>query len=136
MLKKIVLGICFCATANAYAGLPEMMKIYNNPKSAPKVAVCKGNHHCNAFTALAAQWQDIPKNYRYHGFDIRKQAAKGDGYGLYKGFSLQADQSIEISDAGDRVYYDGLSKSKNESTFAKGRAVLLYIEDKNHWAYN
>lgn len=136
MFKIFVLGISLSAAANSYAGLPEMMDIYNHPKSAPKVAACRGNQHCNAFTALAAQWKAIPKNYRYHGFDIKKQAAQGDGYGLNKGFSLQADQSIVLSEAGDAVYYDGGSKPKaSESIFAKGLAVLLYIEDKNGTAY-
>lgn len=112
-----------------------MMKVYKNPLSAPKVATCKGNINCNAFTALAKQWQEIPKTYRYDGFDIRKQAAQGDGYGLSKGFSLATDRSVAFQEAGDTVYYNGGSKPRaSEAVFGQGMAVLLYIEDKNGWA--
>ncbi|ATZ66784.1 hypothetical protein [Acinetobacter haemolyticus] len=138
MLKKLsLLGfISICINSQVYAGLPEMMKIYKNPSLAPKVAVCKGNTNCNAFTALAKQWHDIPKNYRYHGFDVRLQALQGDGYGLNKGFSLAKDRSNAFQDAGEVIYYDGGSRGKaKEAIFAQGMAVLLYIEDKNGWTY-
>lgn len=69
-------------------GLPDMMKYYNNTAAAPQTAACKGNAACNSFAALAKQWRSIPQNYRYHGFNIRQDAAKGDGYGLYRGFNL------------------------------------------------
>jgi hypothetical protein len=137
MLKKLsLLGIMsFCITSQVYAGLPEMMKIYKNPSSAPKVTACKGNVNCNAFTALAKQWQGIPKTYRYDGSDIRKDAAQGDGYGLNKGFILATDRSIIFQEAGEKVYYDGGSKPReSEATFGQGLAVLLYIEDKNGWS--
>ncbi len=120
---------------SASAGLPEMMDIYNNPKSAPKVQACKGDMYCNAFTALSKQWQSIPKNYRYHGFNIRRDAQIGDGYGLYKGFYFNQERSIDLVEGGYPVYYNGGSKSKSqEKIFAQGLAVLLYIEDKNGWA--
>lgn len=138
MFKKLGLFGCIaiCISGHVYAGLPEMMKVYKKPSLAPKVAVCKGNTNCNAFTALAKQWQDIPKNYRYHGLNVRQQALQGDGYGLNKGFSLAKDRSNAFQDAGDVIYYDGGSKGKvKEAVFAQGMAVLLYIEDKNGWAY-
>ncbi|MGR3979026.1 hypothetical protein FW754_15445 [Acinetobacter sp. 1207_04] len=133
-MKKLLLAFSVIISTSSFAGLPEMMKVYNNPSSAPKVAACKGNVKCNAFTALAKQWQAIPNNYRYHGFDIKDQARQGDGYGLNKGFSLSQDKSISLSEAGDAVYYDGGGKgAANERIFGQGLAVLLYIEGKNGW---
>lgn len=136
MKKLILLSALSMVGTASFAGLPEMMKVYNNPSSAPKVAACKGNVNCNAFTALAKQWQSIPNNYRYHGFNIKDQARQGDGYGLNKGFSLSKDKSQNLSEAGDAVYYDGGGKgAANERIFGQGLAVLLYIEDKNGWTY-
>lgn len=113
----------------------DMMRFYNQPDTAPAIAECKGNTLCNAFVALAKQWQAIPSNYRYKGFDIRQQAAQGDGYGLNKGFTLQAAQSIALSEAAEPVFYAGGGKSKaQERIFAQGLAVLLYLEDQNGWA--
>lgn len=135
-MKLFLPFILFSVTTASFAGLPEMMKVYNNPSSAPKVASCRGNIKCNAFTALAKQWQAIPNNYRYHGFNIKDQARQGDGYGLNKGFSLSQDKSVSLSEAGDAVYYSGGSKgAANERIFGQGLAVLLYIEDKNGWTY-
>ena len=71
-MKRILVALAFTVSSlSSFAGLPEMMKVYNNPKSAPQVATCKRNTQCNAFVALANQWQAIPNNYRYHGFDIK-----------------------------------------------------------------
>lgn len=121
-------------STGAFAGLPEMMKIYNNPKSAPAVAACKGNVNCNAFTALAKQWESIPKTYKYHGWDIRTLAKQGDGYGLNKGFSVSTEKSAEYKDAGgDAYYWSGTTTNASEAIFARGIAVLLYLEDKNGW---
>ena len=121
----------FAANAD---GLPDMMKYYDNTAAAPKTAACKGNATCNSFAALAKQWRSIPQNYRYHGFNIRQDAAKGDGYGLYRGFNLQRERSLELAEAGEEAFYAGGAKPRaQERIFAQGLAVLLYIEDKNGW---
>ena len=134
-MKKYALLLLLGMSAISHAGLPEMMKIYRNPQLAPAVAKCQKNVYCNAFVALSKQWQAIPNAYRYHGFNIKQDARIGDGYGLKKGFSLQTDRSIALSEAGDVVFYDGGGKgAANERVFAQGLAVLLYIEDKNGWA--
>lgn len=134
-MKKSAFVLLLCMSAASHAGLPEMMKIYQNPQLAPPVAKCQKNVHCNAFVALAKQWQAIPDSYRYHGFNIKKDAKSGDGYGLNKGFSTIKDRSNTIRDAGEAVFYDGGSKgAANERVFAQGLAVILYIEDKNGWA--
>lgn len=41
-MKKILALLGILASTSSFAGLPEMMKVYNNPKSAPKIAACKG----------------------------------------------------------------------------------------------
>ncbi|MBP3221023.1 MAG: hypothetical protein J6M43_03150 [Neisseriaceae bacterium] len=114
-----------------YAAPAEMMEYYNNPHSAPKVTECKNNIHCNAFVALSKQWKSIPDNYRYHGsYNIKHDAAVGDGYGLNKGFSLCSDKSESLYNAGEEFFYGGGGKGKQkERIFAQGMAVLLYIED-------
>jgi len=135
-MKKILTILALTSSASSFAGLPEMMKVYNNPKSAPQAAECNNKTQCNAFVALANQWQAIPNNYRYHGFDIKKQAKQGDGYGLNKGFTLATDKGIALSEAGENTFYSGGSKAAaKERIFAQGLAVLLYIEDKNGWTY-
>lgn len=110
-----------------------MMNIYNSPESAPQTAECNGNILCNAFVALAKQWQAIPATYRYqNSHDIRRQAAQGDGYGLHKGFILKTEQAIALQEAAEPVFFDGGAKSKaQESLYAQGLAVLLYLEDQN-----
>lgn len=135
-MKNILAILVLTISPYSFAGLSEMMKVYNNPKSAPQVATCKQNTQCNAFVALAKQWQAIPNNYRYHGFDIKKQAKEGDGYGLNKGFTLTTDKAISLSNAGDAVFYNGGGKgAAKERIFGQGLAVLLYIEDKNGWTH-
>lgn len=135
MKKSLLLLTTALLSSTSFAGLPEMMKIYNNPKLAPKILQCKGNQNCNAFVSLSKQWQSIPNQYRYQGFNIKQQAKEGDGYGLNKGFSLRQDQSYALMEAGDAVFYDGSGKGPaNERIFGQGLAVLLYIEDKNGWA--
>ncbi|MFV5370025.1 hypothetical protein VXO74_15095 [Acinetobacter junii] len=133
-MKKLLvsLSLIFSSTS-IFAGLPEMMKIYNNPSSAPNTEYCAvADDYCKAFTALAKQWQSIPSNYRYKGkWDIKKDAAKGDAYGLNKGFYLYNERSVDLSDGGE-VYYD-FSNPKKEAIFARGLAVIMYIEDKNGW---
>ncbi|PJF05279.1 hypothetical protein CVD08_01410 [Acinetobacter seifertii] len=132
-MKKLFMAFAFTITTSSFAGLPEMMKIYNDPSLAPTTDYCAvTNYNCRAFTALSKHWQSIPKNYRYHGFDIRKQAANGDAYGLNKGYYYRQDRTIELIEGGE-VYYD-LSSPRKEAIFARGLAVLLYIEDKNGWA--
>ena len=133
-MKKVFLFLIVAVSAQSYAGLSEMMHIYNHPQSAPQVSQCKGDTKCNAFFALSNQLDVIPNSYRYNGFDIKKQAKQGDGYGLNKGFSLRAEQSIALSDAGDAFFYSsGKWSAKKEAIFGRGLAVLLYIEDKNGW---
>ena len=134
-MKKLTLFLGLFLSTASYAGLPEMMKFYQNPQLAPQVAKCQRNSYCNAFVALSKQWKDIPDTYRYHGFDIKKQAKAGDGYGLNKGYSLNKDQTIAIAEAGNDIFYAGGSKgANNERTFAQGLAVILYLEDKKGWA--
>ena len=133
-MKKwiVVLGLFF--STMSYAGIPEMMKVYKNPHSAPPVTKCKQNAYCNAFVALSKQWKDIPNSYRYNGFDIKSDARNGDGYGLNKGFSLHKNQSIAIAESGDEVFYAGGGKgAANERVFAQGLAVLLYLEGIHGW---
>lgn len=131
-MKKL-LAILVLISNSSFAGLPEMMKIYKNPSLAPNTEYCAVmDDNCKAFTALAKQFDSIPANYRYHGFDIRRDALAADNYGLNKGFYYYKDRTIEIKDGGD-VYFDFSSKKKSLIS-AKGMAVLLYIEDKNGWA--
>lgn len=134
-MKKLLFLSVLLFSLPSFAGLPEMMKIYNNPNLAPSVKECKGNNYCNGFVALSKQWKDIPNSYRYKGgFNIKHNAKIGDGYGLNKGFYLYQDKSIEFSDVGNEYFYDNGGKPKSkEKVFAQGLAVLLYIEDKNGW---
>lgn len=131
-MKKLLLLSLLVISTSTFADLSAMMKIYNNPQLAPKVPVCKKDTNCNAFVALSKQWQAIPDTYRYSGFDIKKQARQGDGYGLNKGYSFYKERSVEIGEAGTENFYynDGPTR---ETLLARGLAVLLYIEDKNGW---
>ena len=133
-MKKIIALLAQTISTTSFAGLTDMMKIYNNPSLAPNTEYCAvSDDNCKAFTALAKQWQSIPVNYRYKGeWDIRKDAANSDAYSLYKGFYLYKDKSVELVEAGD-IYYD-FSNPKKEAIAARGRAVIMYIEDKNGWA--
>ncbi len=133
-MKKFFLSLALAVSASSsFAGLPEMMKIYNNPSLAPNTEYCSvSDDNCKAFTALAKQWQSIPVSYRYKKkWDIRKDAADGDAYGLNKGFYLYKEKSVDLRDAAE-VYYD-FSSPKKEAVYARGLAVIMYIEDKNGW---
>ena len=132
-MKKLLTILTIMCSSSSFAGLPEMMKIYKNPSLAPNTEYCAvTNNNCKAFTALAKQWQSIPSSYRYKGeWNIKKDAADGDAYGLNKGFYLYTDRSNELSEGGE-VYYD-FSNPKKEAVYARGLAVLMYIEDKNGW---
>lgn len=133
LIKPVMVGALLLLSIVSNAGLPEMMKIYHNPNLAPKAKQCKGNQDCNAFMALSKHWNEIPNNYRYQGeFDIKSYAKKGKTWdnqgrniGLHKGFYLYTDKAIQYQEAG----FENLS----EPYIERGFAVLLYIEDKNHW---
>lgn len=114
--------------------LSQMMNIYNNPQSAPPVHLCQGDIYCNAFLALSQYWVYIPDSYRYQGeFNIKYQAQIGDAYGLNKGFTLNKEQSILLSEGGNLSNVSSGGNAEQEKTFAEGLAVLLYIEDMNGW---
>lgn len=133
-MKKSLFIVCMLFSTGSFAGLPEMMKIYNNPASAPKVAACKGDIYCNGFVSLSKQWQSIPNSYRYNGFDIKSYARKGVTFdsqgrniGLHSGFYFQTDRTSDFINGSD-------SFKGNNLNIEGGLAVLLYIEDKNGWA--
>ncbi|QEY24240.1 hypothetical protein [Neisseria animalis] len=130
-MKKLILSVMLSVASLSYAAPASMTKYYNNPKLAPKIQQCRGDIYCNAFAALAKQWKNIPNNYRYHGFNIKKEAAEGNGYGLWKGgFVSDTVKGSRLIDAGEPVFYDGGSKNKaNEAIFARGIAVINYIEN-------
>lgn len=138
-MRKILALLAIFISASSFAGLPEMMKIYNNPKSAPKVAACKGDSYCNGFLALSRQWKDIPNSYRYKGeYDIKASARdgitydeQGRGIGLERGFYFQKDRTQKFID-GAYKYIE--VKKQTSLNHEGGLAVLLYIEDKNGWA--
>lgn len=136
-MKKLIFIACAMFSTASFAGLPEMMKIYNNPASAPKVAACKGDTYCNGFVALSKQWQSIPNSYRYQGFDIKSYAKKGVTYdsqgrnvGLHSGFYFRTDKTQKFIDGSDKFVFS----KNNNLNIEGGLAVLLYIEDKNGWA--
>ena len=138
MKRFLVALVVTMSSVSSFAGLPEMMKIYKNPKVAPKVAACKGDIYCNGFIALSKQWKDIPNSYRYQGqFDIKSYAKKGVTYdsegrniGLEMGFGLSTDRSHKFIDGLDK-YIE--AKGHIPDSYEGGLAVLLYIEDKNGW---
>ena len=136
MKNLLFVNLALIISSSAFADFNSMMKIYNNPNLAPKVAKCHNNTMCNGFIALAQQWQNIPSNYRYKGsFDIKKQAKVGDGYGLNKGYYMYTDRAVDFKDVGDNFFWKGGSASKaDEAIFGRGLAVLMFIEDKNGWA--
>lgn len=138
----ILLSFGLLVNMPTFANFNTMMKYYNNPALAPKVKQCKGDVMCNGFVALAKQWKSIPNHYRYvsssgYAYDVKKDAEKGDGYGLNKGGLVPiADRSQPFFEAGDKYFYDGGSKTRaQERIFAQGIVVLLYIESKNGWSY-
>lgn len=125
-------------SASSFAGLPEMMKIYKNPKLAPKIASCKGDVYCNGFIALSKQWKDIPNSYRYKGqYDIKSYAKKGISYdnqgrniGLENGFYWSTNKSHNFIESIDKYVEN---KGSIPANYEGGLAVLLYIEDQNGW---
>ncbi|MBD1230497.1 hypothetical protein IDM33_10145 [Acinetobacter seifertii] len=116
----------------SHADVGSMSKIYTNPQSAPQVKRCKGNTQCNAFYALAKDWQSIPNNFKMDGINVKAYAKDGDGYGLWKGFTLNSNRAIALANAGDAVFFKGGDSSKaDERIYAQGMAVLLYLENKS-----
>ena len=141
-MKKIFIGLAVMfISISSFAGLPEMMKIYKNPKSAPKISACKGDTYCNGFIALSKQWKDIPNSYRYKGeYDIKAYARDGSTYdeqgrnqGLESGFYWSTEKSNSFIRSLDN-YIE--TKGHIPDSHEGGLAVLLYIEDKNGWVEN
>lgn len=133
-MKRLILtaaAVLFSSTA--FSGLPEMMKIYNNPKSAPAVAACKGSIDCNAFYALSKQINGIPKSYSKRDSDLVEYAMDNDFYSLGKGYDLYGDTSKKYSEAGAKPFYYSKDSKKWGNVYTKGYAVLVYIEDMNGW---
>lgn len=135
-MKKALAILAIIGTTSSFAGLPEMTKIYNHPSIAPKYVACAENIYCNGFTALSKQWHSIPKNYRYKGeWDIRKMAEKGEAEELYRGFSFgEQETTYYFLEAGANAYYKRGSSYKNDLTFARGVAVILYMIDQKGWS--
>lgn len=138
-MKKIFIALVIMGvSASSFAGLPEMMKIYKNPKTAPKIAACKGDTYCNGFIALSKQWKSIPNSYRYKDeYDIKAYAKDGTTYdnqgrnrGLQNGFYWSTDKSNSFIEGIDK-YIE--TTGGIPDSYEGGLAVLLYIEDKNDW---
>lgn len=144
-MKKtfIALALTF-SSVSSFAGLPEMMKVYNNPKIAPKIATCRGDSYCNGFIALAKQWRSIPNSYRYEGINIKSYAKQGVSYdnqgrsiGLYHVFvnATNKDKTHRFMDSLDTyIEAKGHVPFEDDGGYEAGLAVLIYIEDKNGWA--
>lgn len=116
----------------SHADMGTMSKVYSKPESAPQIQRCKGNTKCNAFYALAKDWQSIPNNFKLDGINVKSYAKDGDGYGLWKGFTLNSNRAIALANAGDAVFFKGGDSSKaDERIYAQGMAVLLYLENKS-----
>lgn len=138
-MKRMFIALALTiSSVSSFAGLPEMMKVYNNPKSAPKIAACKGDIYCNSFIALSKQWKDIPNSYRYKGEDIKAYAKDGATYdeqgrniGLESGFFLSTNKAQKMHEGVDK-YFE--AKGYVTESNQRGLAVLLYIEDKKGWA--
>lgn len=128
LFKSVVMSIGILYTVNSYADVRSLARIYQHPNQAAQVQRCHGNTHCNAFYALAKNWQSIPNSFRLEGFDVKRYARVGDGYGLHKGFSLQKDRSYNLANAGEAVFYNG--SPSDEKIYAQGLAVLLYLENR------
>lgn len=126
----LIIGLLGATLSHANVG--NMSKIYTSPQSAPQVKRCKGNTQCNAFHALAKDWQSIPNNFKLDGINVKSYAKEGDGYGLWKGFTLNSNRAIALANAGDTVFFKGGDSSKaDERIYAQGMAVLLYLENKS-----
>jgi len=131
-LQATALSLGLFGATGSHADIGSMSKLYKNPQSAPQVQRCKGNSKCNAFYALAKDWQSIPNNFKLDGINVKAYAKDGDGYGLWKGFTLNSDRAIALANAGDAVFFKGGSSSKaDERIYAQGMAVLLYLENKS-----
>ncbi|WP_288400680.1 hypothetical protein [uncultured Acinetobacter sp.] len=127
---SLIIGLLGATLGHADVG--SMSKVYSKPQSAPQVQRCKGNNKCNAFYALAKEWQSIPNNFKLDGINVKSYAKDGDGYGLWKGFTLNSNRAIALANAGDAVFFKGGSSSKaDERIYAQGMAVLLYLENKS-----
>ena len=141
MKKLFVVLTLMTISVTSFAGLPEMMKIYKNPKLAPKVAACKGDIYCNGFIALSKQWKDIPNSYRYQGeYNIKANAKRGATYddqgrsiGLENEFYWSTDKSQKLIEGVDKYIQ---TKGNTPDSYECGLAVLLFIEDKNGWVKN
>lgn len=131
-LQGGTLFISLFGTTLSHADVGSMSKVYSKPESAPQIQRCKGNTKCNAFYALAKDWQSIPNNFKLEGINIKSYAKDGDGYGLWKGFTLNSNRAIALANAGDAVFFKGGNSSKaDERMYAQGMAVLLYLENKS-----
>ncbi|NUF83079.1 hypothetical protein [Acinetobacter seifertii] len=131
-LQGGTLAISLLGATLSHADVVSMSKVYSKPESAPQVQRCKGNTKCNAFYALAKDWQSIPNNFKLDGINVKSYAKDGDGYGLWKGFTLNSNRTIALANAGDTVFFKGGDSSKaDERIYAQGMAVLLYLENKS-----
>ena len=132
-LLKIMMGIsCAAVFSVSHADVATMNKYYKNPNLAPKIKRCNGDQNCNAFYALSKQWQSVPNCFKdSYGTDCstKKDARIGNGYSLWKGYSLKNERSSDLAWAAEDVFYRGGAASKaDERIFAEGLAVLIYLE--------
>ena len=145
-MTKIIISLALTiVSVSSFAGLPEMTKIYKNPKLAPKVAACNGEIYGHGFISLSKQWKDIPNSYRYKGeYDIKAYAKNGVSYdeqgrsiGL-ENFTLYNEQSTKLLGSLDKYIetkgHVPFPDKAGNGGYEGGLAVILYIEDKNGWA--
>lgn len=132
---KALLGLsCAAVFSISHADMATMTKYYNNPSLAPKVKRCGGDQDCNAFFALSKQWKSVPNCFNTaYGKDCstKKEAARGNGYSLWKGASFNKERSSDLAWAAEDVFYNGGGASQaDERIFAEGLAVLYYLDSK------
>mgnify|MGYP001556856315 CR=1 FL=1 len=133
---SLILGV----SINSYANTYELLQIYENPLDAPAVAKCKGNASCNAFVALSKHYDEIPEDYQYQNYAyIRLMANDGRADILTEAFRYNTSRSLDLLNSASRFnhakesYENDKAKHPDTYTYARGLAVLLYIEDENGW---
>ncbi|MFW1858711.1 hypothetical protein [Acinetobacter defluvii] len=131
MKKWFLLLLALTISTPSFA-LIEIMAIYNNPQINVKIPRCKGDINCNTFVSLANSYEGLKLAIKNNYPMLLEYADQGEGKKLDDEIWLYRDHSKKILKAGKAIYGKN-TNSNDKYIYARGLAVLLFIEQRNGW---
>ncbi|MEG6547666.1 hypothetical protein V6C59_17545 [Acinetobacter bereziniae] len=131
-MKKLFILLSALMISTSSFAFMEIMALYRNPQISEKIPRCKGNIDCNTFVSLANSYPSLKLSIKNNYPALLEYAEQGEGKKLDDEIWLYQDRSKKILKAGKAIYAKNTNPN-DKYIYARGLAVLLFIEQRNGW---